>query len=207
MSRLSHTFLRAGVAVWTAVIGILWVHDARLGEVIAPKAHAEESTPLATVAELLRRKGFKHTMEPLLCDVFNLKPRCTTYDLATGKDERELLVQANYPTDLTAEAKILADSGENEASILLRTAPTDRRPGKIEYLFLTDIHGRLHGAAVGLYFTVDPKLRPDLRGRLFVEWKATQITPKLEDMFAREIRLWSSEATLKALRNAPDRKD
>jgi hypothetical protein len=194
--RLARISLWCIAATFIAGAAIPCQPNAHYVEVTAPAARAEESAPLAPAADLIRRKGFRDNLTQL-CDIFNLRPKCAVYNLATSDDDREVLIKANYPTDLYAAFDILVDPAAGAAPIELATGPA--KSSGTAYAFLTDMNGHLDAVAVARVFKSGEKRNWD--------WKPGQITPALREMFAREIRLWSSEPMLKELQEAPDRKN
>jgi hypothetical protein len=148
---------------------------------ISTTALAQDTPPLAQIAQLLRRKGYDNVFFGQLCEQFRLAGRlgdrnCRGYQMTTEEGDRK----SSFDTYI--------ESGTQAVRIIL--VNQDARNG---HAFLTSADGELQQVALG-----------NKKDGLWY-WSAASITPELRTKFSNEVALWIE--SLQDITTLPDRKD
>ena len=162
---------------------------------IPPAAVAQESAPLASLADLVLRKGFKNTDLGQLCGLFHPRIKgggCKVVSLAADEDD---LKGADYPKGWTPTFEVYVEQGTGIVRVIIVTqSPKTGAKGiRTGYAFLANVDGKPEIAASG--HTVNG----------LWQWSAVSLTADLRAIFAREVSVWLKQQ--KSIEALPDRKD
>jgi hypothetical protein len=202
------------------------VHDARIGDVTAVAAHAEEMAPLAAINELVKHKGPEVAPEKA-CDGFAVRGSFDSKKLAeefimvgVTVDRGDLAkINSKYPKDYDASFVTLVDrhpqstkKGEPDDLLLRMTneilCRTSRQniPG---YAFSVVVDGQILQAAVGDKVGNAYRWSVVARDVGVIELghdRPNEMTAEMQAIFSTELQLWSGAAMRHFVERLPDKR-
>jgi hypothetical protein len=186
MTRRQHTLYRsfAAIVFSAALFGSNGPHA-----LSASKAFAEDSSPLAQLAQLTMQKGFKNISLGDVCDRLHIGINCKAYQLDASIDAAENQ-KFGLPLGWHTSWNVLPQRGGG-ANVVI----TDH-DDHIGYGYLIGADGDLKAVTVGLSTSGDGKNW---------RWKPIAANDEIAQKFESEKGYWLAQ--IKTIQALPDRKD